>query len=139
MPKRRVLIVEDHPDTRAVIRELLETSGYVPTEAADGTEGLAQAERMHPEVILLDVRMPGLDGYEVCRRLKQNPATAAIPVIFITAAQDLTLNRLAYEAGGDACITKPFRTEALVATIEAAIANAERRAKPKRKGGGNGH
>jgi CheY-like chemotaxis protein len=139
MTRKRVLIVEDEADTRLALRELLARSGYMPAEAANGAEGLAMAEGLLTHVILLDVRMPGLDGYEVCRRLKENPATAAIPVIFLTAVQDATLNRLAYDAGGDACITKPFRTEALVATIEAAIANAERRAKPKKKAGGSGH
>jgi CheY-like chemotaxis protein len=139
MTRKRVLIVEDEADTRLALRELLARSGYMPAEAANGAEGLAKAEGLLTHVILLDVRMPGLDGYEVCRRLKENPATAAIPVIFLTAVQDATLNRLAYDAGGDACITKPFRTEALVATIEAAIANAERRAKPKKKAGGSGH
>ena len=139
MAKKRVLIVEDEADTRLAIRGLLESAGYEAGEAADGTAGLAQAERVRPDVILLDVLMPGLDGYEVCRRLKDNRATAAIPVIFLTAFPDLTLNRLAFEAGGVACITKPFRVEALVAVIEAAITNAERRAKRKRKGGGRGH
>ena len=139
MAKKRVLLVEDDADTRIAMEKLLEGSGYTYTEAADGTEGLAQAEGTHPDVILLDVRMPGLDGFEVCRQLKQNPATAAIPVVFLTAVRDLTLNRLAFEAGGVACITKPFRVEALVATIEAALADVERRAKPKRKDGGSGH
>ncbi|HSB81280.1 MAG TPA: response regulator [Candidatus Methylomirabilis sp.] len=138
MAKKRVLLVEDDGDTRAMMQKLLDRAGYKYAEAADGTEGLTQAERTHPDVILLDVRMPGLDGFEVCRRLKQNPATAAIPVIFLTAVLDLMLNRLAFNAGAVACITKPFRTEALVAVIEATIANVERRAKPKRKGGAIG-
>ncbi len=138
MPKKRVLVVEDDAGTRKAMQQMLEGSGYVPAQAADGTEGLAQAEILHPDVILLDVKMPGLNGFEVCRRLKANPATAAIPVIFLTGFPDLTLNRLAYEAGGVACITKPFRLEALVAIIEAAVLSVERRAKPKRKGGGDG-
>ena len=139
MGKKRVLIVEDEADTRLAIGEILKRFGYVPVEAADGAEGLTIAEGLLIHVILLDVRMPGLDGFEVCRRLKQNPATAAIPVIFLTAVKDDSLNRLAFDAGGVACITKPFRTEALVAVIEAAIANAERRAKPKTEDGGSGH
>jgi CheY-like chemotaxis protein len=138
MPKKRVLIVEDEVDTRAGLREILERAGYAPAEAADGPEGLAQAENLRPHAILLDVRMPGLDGYEVCRRLKANPTTKPIPVIFLTAVQDDTLNRLAYEAGAMACILKPFRLEALVTVIQAAIAGSERQAKAKVKRAGTG-
>jgi CheY-like chemotaxis protein len=139
MARKRVLIVEDEADTRLAIREILEGSGYVPVEAASGAEGLAKAGALLTDIILLDVRMPDLDGYEVCRRLKANPATALIPVIFLTGAMDDKLNRLAYEAGGVACLTKPFRVEALVAVIESTIASAERKAKPKKKGGRREH
>ena len=134
--QKRVLIVEDDADTRAVLREFLEQSGYLPADAADGLAGLAQAESWHPHAILLDVRMPGLDGYEVCRRLKANPATKPIPVIFVTAVQNDSLNRIAYEAGAMACLVKPFRPEALLTIIQAAIAGAERQAQRigKRKG-----
>ena len=133
MARKRVLIVEDEADTRAMIGEMIERAGYEPADAADGTEGLAKAESFRPHVILLDVRMPGLDGYEVCQGLRENPKTKTIPVIFVTAVQDDALNRLAYQAGAVACITKPFRPEALVAIIKAAIASAERKARPKTK------
>lgn len=131
MAKKRVLIVEDESDARTMIREMLAKSGYEPCEALDGTEGLAKAEALLPHVILLDVRMPGIDGYEVCQGLKENPVTKTIPVIFVTAVQDSELNRLAYKAGAVACLTKPFRHEALVAVIEAALASAERKTKSK--------
>jgi CheY-like chemotaxis protein len=137
MVKRRVLIVEDEADTRTALGEFLERSGYLAAEAADGLAGLAQAESWLPHAILLDVRMPGLDGYEVCRRLKANPATKPIPVIVVTAVQDDALNRLAYEVGAMACILKPFRLEALLTIIETAIAGAERRARPKARREGN--
>jgi CheY-like chemotaxis protein len=139
MAKKRVLIVEDDTTTRTTLRELLTGAGFEPVEAGDGTEGLAKAEEIHPDVILLDVHMPGLDGYEVCQGLKENPNTKNIPVIFLTAVQDDALNRLAYQSGGVACLTKPFRLEALVAVIEAAIASVERQAKPRKKGGESGH
>jgi len=139
MAKKRVLIVEDDTTTRTTIRELLTGAGFDPVEAGDGTEGLAKAEDIRPDVILLDVHMPGLDGYEVCQGLKENPNTKNIPVIFLTAAQDDALNRLAYQSGAVACLTKPFRLEALVAVIEAAIASADRQAKPKKKGGASEH
>jgi CheY-like chemotaxis protein len=131
MVKKRVLIVEDEAGMRTALREFLDRSGYLPADAADGLAGLAQAESWHPHAILLDVRMPGLDGYEVCRRLKANPATKPIPVIVVTAVEDDALNRLAYEAGAMACVLKPFRLEALLTIIQTAIAGAERGAKPK--------
>ena len=129
MVQKRVLIVEDDGDTRTALREFLERSGYLVADAADGLAGLAQAESWQPRAILLDVRMPGLNGYEVCRRLKANPTTKPIPVIVMTAFKDDALNRLAYEAGAMACILKPFRLEALLTMIGTAIAGAERRAK----------
>lgn len=139
MAKKRVLIVDDEVESRTLIREFLDMPGYELAEAADGIECLAKAEDLHPDVILLDVRMPGLDGYEVCQGLKENPETTHIPVIFVTAVEDAALNRLAYQAGAAACITKPFRREALVAVIEAALANAERQGKPKPQDGADGH
>jgi CheY-like chemotaxis protein len=136
MTKKLVLIVEDESASRILLREMLSKSGYEPCEAEDGTEGLAKAQDLRPHVILLDVKMPGIDGYEVCQGLKENPVTKAIPVIFVTAVLDDELNRLAYQAGAAACVTKPFRREALLAVIDAVIASAERQAKPKAKSGG---
>jgi CheY-like chemotaxis protein len=138
MPRKRVLIVEDEAESRTMIREMLEMSGYEPSEAADGTEGLAKAEDLRLHVILLDVRMRGLDGYEVCQGVKENPVTSSIPVIFLTAVEDVALNRLAFQAGAVACITKPFRREALVAVVEAALASMERQAKPRAESDGSG-
>jgi CheY-like chemotaxis protein len=130
MAEKRVLIVEDEAISRSILREIVESYGYAAAEAVDGTDGLAQAESMHPVVILLDIRMPGLDGFEVCRRLKENPETQTIPVIFVTAVQDAALNHRAFQAGGAACVTKPVRREALAALIETVIAGADRQANP---------
>ena len=124
MARKRVLIVDDETESRTLLRELLGT-GYEICEATDGTEGLARAEQFRPDVILLDVRMPGLDGYEVCRGLKGNPELEAIPVIMVTAVEDTTLNHLAFEAGAAACLTKPVRQEALVTLIEALTPKAK--------------
>ena len=133
MATKRVLIIEDEADTRTAIREFLERSGYEAAEAAGGLEGLAQAQSWQPRVILLDIRMPDPDGYEVCRRLKANPATKSIPVIVVTAVNNDALNRLAYEAGAMACVVKPFRLEALLTVIQTAMAGADRRAKSQAK------
>ncbi|HSB81948.1 MAG TPA: response regulator, partial [Candidatus Methylomirabilis sp.] len=107
MTRRRVLVVEDDAVIRKAMQKLLERSGYIYAGTGNGTQGLPLAERLHPDVILLDIRMPGLYSYEVCRRLKENPATAAIPVIFLTAVHETSLERLAFDAGAVACITKP--------------------------------
>jgi DNA-binding response OmpR family regulator len=139
MARKRVLIVKDDPDFRAMIRGYLEAAGYEPSEAGDGTEGLAKAEALRPDVILLDVRMPGITGFEVCQGLKATQETKRIPVIFLTAVDDFALNRLAYQSGAVACLTKPFRREALLAVIDAALTSAERQSKPKKKGGAIGH
>ncbi len=123
--RTRVLIVDDEAPLRAVIREVLERAGYVPAEAINGLEALAQAAALRPDVILLEVRMRGLDGYEVCRRLKANPETRQIPVLFVTGMEDDELYHLATEAGAVAYLTKPFHLETLPAVIEAALATAE--------------
>jgi CheY-like chemotaxis protein len=129
MAKKRVLIVDDDPTVRRVIREVLERSGYEAAEAGDGIEGLAKAEDLCPDVILLEVRIAGCDGYEVCRHLTGNAITRHIPVIFVTGfvtgMEDAEFRR-AREAGAVAYLTKPFHFETLVTVIAAAIADAER-------------
>ncbi len=124
----RVLIVDDDHVVRRMAREILEIAEYEVLEAADGMDGLDKAAQSRPAVILLDLMMPGIDGYETCRGLKDNPATRDIPVIFVTASGEPALNRLAYAAGAVACIPKPFRREALIATIAVALQQAQRRA-----------
>ncbi len=118
---KRVLIVDDDPLTRRLVRDVLTTSGYEVSEGVDGPDGLQKVTTQPPHVILLDLLMPGIDGYEVCRSLKRNPKTREIPVIILTASEDLRLNRLAYAAGAFACITKPFRRVPLVGLIGAAL------------------
>lgn len=125
LARKRVLIVDDEASPRAVIREVLQRFGYESAEAGDGLDGLAKAEAVRPDVILLEGRMRGLDGYEVCRRLKANTRTQHIPVIFVTGVEDDELYALADEVGAVASLTKPFHFETLVAVIEAALTNAE--------------
>ncbi len=131
MAGKRVLIVDDDFFFRTVIRDALGEAGYEVVEAADGTEGLTKAESLHPDVILLDVVMPPPDGYEVCGRLKANPATTHIPVIFMTAVENPSADRRISLAGAASCIAKPFRPEALVMTIESVVDSAERQVMPE--------
>ncbi len=116
-----ILVIDDDPLTRTLLRDTL-GADFTTLEAADGSAGITQARQRQPDVILLDVLMPGLDGYATCERLKTDPATQPIPVIFVTSTRDRALDRKAYAVGGLACIPKPFRREALLAAIHTTLA-----------------
>ena len=129
MPSRgRVLVIDDEVRDRELVGAMLAISGYEVRHAESGAHGLEQVSAAPPDVILLDVQMPGMDGYEVCRLLRRAPGTRRIPVIMITASDDPALNRRAYAVGAQACITKPVRQDGLIATIQAVG-----RAAPQRK------
>jgi twitching motility two-component system response regulator PilG len=129
--RTRVLVIEDETAVREGIVALLTLEGYEVVGAEGGERGLQLANAERPHAILLDVGLPDLDGYEVCRRLHQNPATRGIPVVMVTGSEDPALNRRAYAAGAKACVPKPFRGEALIATLEAALAGKRRRRAPR--------
>lgn len=129
MATARILVVDDDRLIRQMVRDMLEIAEFAVGEAVDGADGLVQAAAFHPDVILLDLMMPDMDGYAVCRRLKADPATRAIPVIFLTASANLKLNREAYAAGAVACLTKPFRREALLAVVNTTLQGLEHREK----------
>jgi CheY-like chemotaxis protein len=115
----RILAIDDDDIVREFVAAALRPAGYEVMTASGGLLGLEQAFGVPPDVILLDVQMPEVDGYEVCRRLRQDVRTRKIPVVMLTASEDPKLSCLAYDAGAQACVPKPFRREALIATIEA--------------------
>ena len=117
-----ILVIDDNPVNLGVVGEHLEENGYEVTVAQDGEEGLRRAEFGQPELILLDVLMPGIDGFETCRRLKANPQTRDIPVIFMTALTDVSDKVAAFQAGGIDYIGKPFQTEELLARVRTHLA-----------------
>ena len=129
MAPTRILVVDDDRLIRQMVRDLLEIADFAVGEGVDGADGLAQAAAFRPDLILLDLMMPDLDGYTVCRSLKADPITRAIPVIFLTASADLALNRLAYAAGAAACLTKPCRREGLLAVIQTTLQGVAHRGK----------
>ncbi|HSD49762.1 MAG TPA: response regulator [Candidatus Methylomirabilis sp.] len=129
--RTRVLVIEDEVAVREGIAALLVLEGYEVLGAEGGELGLQLASAERPHAIFLDVGLPDLDGYEVCRRLHQNPATRGIPVVMVTGSGDPALNRRAYAAGAKACVPKPFRSEALIATLEAALAGKRRQRAPR--------
>jgi DNA-binding response OmpR family regulator len=120
----KLLLVDDDRAFAEALHAALTVAGYEVRDAFTGAEALEGAARARPDAILLDVRMPGLDGYEVCQILKRHPATQAIPVVFVTAVDDPALHRRACDAGGTACLMKPFSIERLTAVIEAVVATA---------------
>jgi diguanylate cyclase (GGDEF)-like protein/PAS domain S-box-containing protein len=117
-----ILIVDDNPVNLAVVVDHLEDHDYRVAVAQDGLEALQRAALITPDLILLDVMMPGIDGFETCRRLKANPATAAIPVIFMTALADIHHKVAAFAAGGVDYVSKPFQVEELLARVETHLA-----------------
>jgi len=123
-----ILVVDDNPVNLGVVGEHLEDNNYNVTVAQDGMEGLKRAELGQPDLILLDVMMPGIDGFETCRRLKANPLTAEIPVIFMTALTDVNDKVSAFQAGGVDYISKPFQTEEMLARLRThlSLRNAQR-------------
>jgi putative two-component system response regulator len=103
-----ILIVDDNPLGREALGDVLEPEGYIVAFAADGPEALLKASELQPDVVLLDVMMPGMDGYEVCRRLRSDERLAEMPVLMVTALDDRTSRLRGIEAGADDFISKPF-------------------------------
>ena len=112
-----VLVVDDISANQKLLRETLEPEGYEVLLASDGGTAIEVAEGANPDIILMDVQMPGMDGFETCRRLKQVEATKAIPVIFITAREDTASTVEGFRAGSVDYITKPFKAEEVVARV----------------------
>lgn len=112
-----ILVVEDTPASLELLSELLAQAGYTVRPAQDGRMALRSAQASPPELILLDVRMPGMDGYEVCRRLKADARTRDIPVIFLSALQDAGDKLRGFELGAVDYIAKPFQPEEVLARV----------------------
>ena len=117
----KILVVDDHSASRMTAVALLEVEGYSVIEADSGSAALDQVTKSQPDLILLDVMMPGMDGFEVCRELKQDEQTRLIPVIFITALHDQRSRIRGIEAGGDDFLTKPFDRLELAARVKSLV------------------
>ena len=113
----RVLLIDDQKSVAEVLDALLKRFSATLEYAADGARGLQRAKQAPPDLIFLDIMMPGIDGFSVCRFLKNDPATRDIPVVFLTAGQDKDVTR-SREAGADAFIGKPFVSSEIVAVLE---------------------
>ena len=112
-----ILVIEDQEDNRRIMRDLLTSAGYEVIEAVTGEEGVTAAETHCPKLILLDIQLPGIDGYEAARRIKTNPALRPIPIIAVTSYALSGDDVKAFEAGCDAYVAKPFSPRELLAKI----------------------
>ena len=126
---KRILIVEDHEENRRILRLLLTKHEYEVLEAVDGEEGVTMAEEMHPDLILMDIQLPGVDGYEATRRIKGNPALQKIPIIVVTSYALSGDDAKAFAAGCDAYIAKPVNLRKLLATVREFLAESNDGAK----------
>ena len=114
---KRILVVEDQEDNRRILRDLLTSKGYEVIEAVDGEEGVTMAGKHIPDLILMDIQLPGLDGYEATRRIKSNTDLAGIPIIAVTSYALSGDETKAKEAGCDDYISKPYSPRALLAKV----------------------
>lgn len=117
----RVLLVEDTEDNRVMMRRLLEMSGYSVTEAVNGIEAVSQAERETPQIILMDLSLPIVDGLAATRRIRQLPGSKGIPIIAVSAHDTMDFHAEALAAGCDAYITKPIDYGELEGLIESLL------------------
>lgn len=116
-----ILVVDDNEANRALARHTLEDEGYRVVLAPDGVEAIAAFEREHPECVLLDVRMPGVDGFEVCEKIRSLPLGAETSIVFLTALRDVDTFDRALLAGGDDFLTKPVRPAELLVRVQTAL------------------
>jgi two-component system cell cycle response regulator DivK len=116
--KKRILVVEDQLDNMQILRDLLTSAGYEMIEAGDGLEGVKAATTHRPDLILMDIQLPLLDGYEATRRIKADPALRATPIIVVTSYALSGDETKARAAGCDGYIPKPYSPRALLAKIK---------------------
>jgi len=126
---KRLLVVDDEPDLREAIMFDLQLSGYEVLSAKDGMEGLKMAREKDPDLLILDLLLPRMDGYRVCRMLKVDKTTESIPIIMLTAKATREDERLGMESGADMYMTKPFDPEILLENVESLLKKGERKRK----------
>jgi two-component system, cell cycle response regulator DivK len=114
---KRILVVEDQPDNRQIIRDMLAPTDYEITEVEDGEQALLAVTKQRPDLILMDIQLPIIDGYTATRKIKANPEWGSIPIIAVTSYALSGEEKKAREAGCDDYVPKPFRPRQLLAKI----------------------
>jgi CheY-like chemotaxis protein len=114
----RVLVVDDELDTLNLLRTILEIGGYVPITTLNSVDAVGLAEVEKPDIVLLDIMMPKLDGFTLCKMLRSNTSTRSLPVIFVTAYEALDIEERRIEAGANKVINKPINMDVLIKAID---------------------
>jgi two-component system, cell cycle response regulator DivK len=122
---KRILVIEDQEDNRAILRDLLTAAAFEYIEAVDGAQGVAAAVQERPDLILMDIQLPVLDGYEATRQIKANPALTSIPIIAVTSYALSGDDQKALAAGCDDYVTKPYSPRALLDKVREHLARVE--------------
>lgn len=123
---KRLLVVDDEPNLLRAVAACLKAGGYEVTTSRSGREALVQLAEAVPDLVVSDIRMPGMDGYQLARQLRRSPRTALVPIVFLTA-RDETADRIeGFRAGVDAYLTKPFEPEELIAVVNGILHRVER-------------
>lgn len=117
-PKKKILLIEDEPNMRELVKARLEQNGYTVVTAGDGYQGIFMARKEKPDLIILDLMIPKMDGYTVCRTLKASSDFNNVPIVMFTARTAPDDRRRGAEMGADAYLTKPFEPSTLLAKIE---------------------
>ncbi|MCJ7516011.1 MAG: response regulator [Dehalococcoidia bacterium] len=123
---KKILIIEDDPGTTRFLVYTLEQQGYKVLSVADGLEGLKKAQDEHPDLIILDVMLPGMDGYEVCHRLRQKSETLTVPVLMVSGRARQDDKNIGIRMGADIYLSKPVDPETILAKVEALLAGVDK-------------
>ncbi|MCW5961606.1 MAG: response regulator transcription factor [Pyrinomonadaceae bacterium] len=123
---KRLLVVDDDPGLLLAVSETLRAEGYEVKTARRGAEALTQIAGTMPDLIISDIRMPGMDGYQLVKNLRSNPRTRLVPIIFLTAKDEISDRITGFRTGVDAYITKPFEPDELTAIVQAILNRIER-------------
>lgn len=131
--KHKIMVVDDDEVLRTMMKQLLESSGFICEIARDGLEALKIASEYNPDLVILDVSMPNLDGYETCRMLREKDKNMEIPIIFLSAKAELEDRIYGFKMGADDYVTKPFSYDELHARIKSSLRKLDRLKTEKRK------